>query len=193
MHYNTRSLAAYTFTFLLLMAIAIVALNGRRRVAARATALDHAEDPESSPGHLQARTRAQARAESARARHLTNGRGRVAAVAQLSLALGVSVVVVGMSVAFATITHRYDIWLSMLAAEVRAGDGVIDISETDLYNADSSQFSWGWTNPYTSALFQSEYGQGIVLSHVETRDTYTGMTPPMTPEFFDEYHRHVAE
>lgn len=99
----------------------------------------------------------------------------------------------GLALALSTIfwssNAGYTAWLADLRSTVIAGEGPIDIATTDLYVGERSQYSWGWTNPYLSALLQSEYGQGIVLSQVETLDTYTPISPPTSEWFFETYHR----
>lgn len=154
LHYNTRSLAAYTFTVLL--GLALLVLLWRSRVPRRAGR--RASPPASGPWPL------------------------VSALAAL-------VLFSAMSVSFWQLNRGYGLWLDDLRAVVVAGNGPIDIATTDLYTGAQSQYSWGWTNPYLSALLQTHDGQGSVLSHVDTLDTVIPISPPSTPEFFETYHR----
>jgi hypothetical protein len=164
LQYNTRTLANYTITALLFLVVGL-AIHGNRRVDTPPTDVRR-DVPSPAPG---TRTR------------------------ELALAVGVTLLVASMSFALATLTHRYGIWLDRLQTTAQNETGLIDIAtRPELYNADNGQFSWDWTNPYTSALLQSGYGQAIVLSPGMTPETFEGMTPDMTADFFSTYHRDAA-
>ena len=112
-----------------------------------------------------------------------------------SLAFGLvaTLLFLSLSTAFWYRNYQYDLWLNELQGIVVAGTGLIEITSTDLYAPEKSQFSWGWTNPYLSALLQSEVGQGILLSHVEKVDDYAGITPPPSAGFFQIYYRETVK
>jgi hypothetical protein len=94
-----------------------------------------------------------------------------------------------MSIAFSAMSLGYLTWLQDLRGVVISSAGPVDIASTNLYGVDNSQFSWGWTNPYLSALLQTRDGQGLVISHVETLDNFSPVSPPSSPEFFQRYYR----
>jgi hypothetical protein len=165
MHYNTRSLSTYTFVVLLVLALALVILDNRRTVTASSPDPARPDLDEPRPNRR----------------------------AAPFLGLGVAALVVAMSFGFVVLTRGYGLWLGALEDTVQSGQGPLEILPTGLYAGESSQFSWGWTNPYTSVLLQTEHGQGVVLSHVDTLGTYIGITPPSTPEFFRTYHRAAGD
>jgi hypothetical protein len=156
LHYNTRSLATYTFFVLLVVSLLALVLQNRR--SARAVL-------PSASGHVATQT--------------------------LAFGLAACVLFFSMSTAFWSKNQDYRAWIDDLQHVVLAGSGPIAITSTDLYTGDRSQYSWGWTNPYLSALLQSQYGQGLVLSHVESLDKFSPISPASSPQFFERYHRNV--
>jgi hypothetical protein len=108
-----------------------------------------------------------------------------------SVTFGVTtfVLLASMSIAFSAMSLGYLTWLQDLRGVVISSAGPVDIASTNLYGVDNSQFSWGWTNPYLSALLQTRDGQGLVISHVETLDNFSPISPPSSPEFFHRYYR----
>ena len=153
LHYNSRSLATFTFAALLVLALLVLVVENRRASRVGPGAADRV------------------------------------GVRDLAFGLAASVLLFSMTWSFWSLTEGYDVWLADLQDVVVEGAGPIDIASTDLYSVEGSQYSWGWTNPYLSALLQTENGQGSVLSHVETLDAFTPISPASSPEFFERYHR----
>lgn len=157
LHYNTRSLTAISFFFLLVLAIVVV-LVFNKRLGVTSTVRISKPEPYRS----------------------------------LTFGLVASLLFLSLSTAFWYRNYQYGLWLHELQDTVIARTGLIDITTTDLYAPEKSQFSWGWTNPYLSALLQTEFGQGILLSHVEKAEDYAGLMPPSSTEFFEIYDRKPA-
>jgi len=153
LHYNTRSLAAFTFFALLVIALVALMLDNTR-------------------AHREVRPA-----------------NRWATLPANSLGVAASVLLGAMSLSFWSMNHDYSLWLQDLRAIVQSNEGPVDIATTDLYTGARSQFSWGWTNPYLSALLQTRDGQGLVISHVETLENHSSISPASSPEFFERYHR----
>jgi hypothetical protein len=115
--------------------------------------------------------------------------GALTGAPMLALGLSASVIFAAMTFSFWSMNQGYSAWLSDLKTVVVSNQGPVDIRKTDLYSGSKSQFSWGWTNPYLSALLQEHDGQGLVISHVETLEKASPISPPSSPRFFERYHR----
>lgn len=98
-------------------------------------------------------------------------------------------VLLGLSVGFWQSTANYGEWLDDLRNVVITHQGPVETTATDLLDGDRAQNSWGWTNPYLSALLQDSPDQGLLISHVETLETFTGVSPAPSQWFSDTYSR----